>query len=159
VNIDTSLPPSLSAYAATKRRFADRARELSVAGGSRMLNIALESVSVRVMTRPSSRRPCCTPFNGTNQAFALSPGGQTRDYVFVDDAVTAILLLLDHAHRTPDRYLAAGVGGARASRSVASPSWRGISQVARHGSIFGAMPYRAGELMDARADTSLLTIA
>ena len=44
VNVDTSLPPALSAYAGTKRSFAEHARERTAWGAIRVLNIGLESV-------------------------------------------------------------------------------------------------------------------
>src|SRR6185369_14082204 len=98
---------SLSAYAATKRRFSDRARALALAGGPRMLNVALESV-FGPGDDPAKFQMTLLHALGRNEpAFALSPGGQTRDYIFIDDAVAAILILVDHAYRSSERYLAA----------------------------------------------------
>lgn len=156
VNIDTSLPPSLSAYARTKRRFADRAREIALSNGPRLLNVGLESVFGAGDDRSKFQMTLLHALLRDEPSFALTPGGQTRDYVFIDDAIAAILCLVDHAHQAPDRYLAAGVGRGE------SISIRRFAELMRELSgsgtqlEFGALSYRKGELMDARADTSLL---
>ena len=155
-NVDTSLPPSISAYAQTKRRFANRAREIALADGPRLLNLALESVLGPGDDRAKFQMTLLQALLRNEPSFALSPGGQMRDYVFIDDAVDAILQLIDHALRLPDRYVAGGVGRGE------GVSIRRFAELMREltGSTtrldFGALPYRAGELMDARADTSLL---
>lgn len=155
-NIDTSLPPSLSTYASTKRRFVDRARELSAVGGSRLLNVGLESVYGPGDDHAKFQMALLHALLRGDPSFGLSPGGQTRDYIFIDDAVDAVLRLVDHAHGSSDRYLAAGVGrGEEVSIRHFAEMMRDLT-----GSTtrldFAAMPYRAGELMHARADTALL---
>lgn len=155
-NIDTSLPPSLSTYASSKRRFVDRARELSAVGGSRLLNVGLESVYGPGDDRAKFQMALMHALFRGDPSFGLSPGEQTRDYIFVDDAVDAVLRLVDHARRTPDRYLAAGVGrGEEVSIRHFAETMRDLTGSATR-LDFGALPYRAGELMHARADTSLL---
>ena len=155
-NIDTSLPPSLSTYASTKRRFVDCAAEVCAVGGSRLLNVGLESVYGPGDDRMKFQMALMHALLRGDPSFGLSPGAQTRDYIFIDDAVDAVLRLVDHARETPDRYLAAGVGrGEEISiRHFAEMMRDLIGSPTRLD--FAATPYRAGELMHARADTSLL---
>jgi len=155
-NVDTSLPSSLSVYARTKRRFAERAQAHAHAGGPRLLGIGLESVYGPGDDDAKFQMTLLRALLRRAPSFALSPGAQTRDYIFIDDAVAAILLLVDHARRAPDRYVAGGVGRGEGI------SIRRFAELMREltGSPtrleFGALPYREVELMDARADTSLL---
>lgn len=161
VNIDTSLPPAISGYARSKRAFADAAKARARRGDIRILNIRLESVYGPGDDRAKFQMTLLEALRSGVASFPLTRGEQTRDYIYVDDAVGAIALLVDHARRVPDPYLEAGVGAGRevSIRTFAET----LAEAAREGSLaadtrldFGALPYREGELMHACADISLL---
>jgi len=156
VNIDTSLPPALSAYARTKRRFAEHARQAADDGRARVLNVNLESIYGPGDDPAKFQMTLIAALLRGDPVFPLTAGGQSRDYIFIADAVEATLLLVDHAAASGEAYLAAGVGRgdavtirrfAETARAVAGSTTR---------LEFGALPYRAGELMEARADITLL---
>jgi CDP-paratose synthetase len=162
VNTDTSLPAAISEYARTKRTFANAAKVRADAGDIRMLNIRLESVYGPGDDRAKFQMALFEAVRSGVASFPLTRGEQTRDYIYVDDAVEAIALLVDHARRVSDPYLEAGVGAGRevSIRTFAET----LAEAAREGSLaadtrldFGALPYRDGELMHACADISLLT--
>ncbi len=161
VNIDTSLPPSISAYARTKRAFAEAAKARALRGDIRVLNVRLESVYGPEDGADKFQSVLLEAIRTGAESFPLTLGAQTRDYIYVDDAADAIILLVDHARGTPEPYLEAGVGAGREvsiREFVETMVW-----AARENLIhvetrldFGALPYREGELMHACADISLL---
>lgn len=156
VNVDTSLPPALSAYAGTKRAFAVHARERAEWGAIRVLNVGLESVFGPGDDPAKFQMALLHALLRNDASFPLTPGEQARDYVHVDDAVDAIVRLLDHARTSGAPYLQAGVGR---GESVTIRRFAESLLAATGASTrleFGALPYRPGELMDARADVSAL---
>jgi CDP-paratose synthetase len=156
VNVDTSLPPALSEYARTKRRFAQHAREVAGRGEVRVLNVNLESVYGPGDDPAKFQMQLIHALLRSDASFDLTDGAQMRDYIFISDAVDAILRLVDHARARGDSYLAAGVGRGE------SISIRAFAEAVRDGVggatqlRFGALPAREGELMRACADISLL---
>ena len=156
VNIDTSLPPALGAYARTKRRFAEHARRAAGDGHTRVLNVKLESVYGPGDDPAKFQMTLIAALLRGDVVFPMTPGAQSRDYIFVADAVEATLRLVDYAVASGDPYLAAGVGRGEAVtiRRFAETARAAAGSATRL--EFGALPYRAGELMEARADISLL---
>lgn len=154
-NVDTSLPPILGAYARTKREFRDRARVAASAGAARVLNIALESVFGPGDDSAKFQMTLLAALRRNDASFALSPGAQTRDYIFIADAVDAIMALVSHAAGARTPYLVAGVGRGEevTIRAFAEAAHRIVGSCTRLD--FGALPYREGELMRACADVSL----
>lgn len=157
VNIDTSLPPTLSEYARTKRAFAEAARGAAATGGPRVLNVRLESVYGAGDDPAKFQMTLLHALLRGEAEFALTPGEQARDYIHVADAVAALLLLVDHARAVRVPYLAAGVGAGRAVRirEFAETMHQLVGGPTRL--AFGAIAYRDGELMEARADVTLLS--
>jgi CDP-paratose synthetase len=155
VNVDTSLPPELSAYARTKRKFADQLQRSAISGDRRALNLQLESVYGPGDDPAKFQMQLLHALMRNDAEFALTAGAQTRDYIFIDDAVDAMLRLIAHAAASRDVPVSAGVG------CGAGISIRKFAETARSvtGSTtqlrFGAIPYREHELMHAAADISL----
>jgi CDP-paratose synthetase len=156
VNIDTSLPPALTPYAHTKRRFAEHAREVARAGDIAVLNVRLESVYGPNDDVSKFNTQLLHAMLADVATFPLTPGEQCRDFIFVGDAVQAFMLLLDHALERNEPYLNAGVGrGEPVSIRTLAQTMRRLAGA--HTRLdFGALPYREGELMVARADVGLL---
>ncbi len=161
VNVDTSLPPAISAYARTKRAFAEAARARAIRGDIRVLNIRLESVYGPDDGAEKFQSVLLGAIRAGVKSFPLTPGAQTRDYIYVDDAVDAIILLIEHARNASEPYLEAGVGAGREvsirefAETMISVARENRLQVATR-LDFGALPYRESELMHACADISLL---
>ncbi len=157
VNIDTSLPPALSAYARTKCAFADAARRAADAHHVRVLNVRLESL-YGIGDDPEKFLPALLrALQHGVPRLALSPGDQSRDFIYVDDAVDAFMLLLAHAQSVAQPYLSAGIG-----RGIPVTIRALVEQCKRVTGAatvldFGAIPHRPHELMRACADTTMLT--
>lgn len=90
----------------------------------------------------------------TGEEIDLSDGEQRRDFIHVDDAVSAIRFILEAKHDCGYRHFDVGTG--------ISTRIRDFMELARTISgggaklNFGALPIRDGELRDARADTTAL---
>ena len=85
----------------------------------------------------------------TGQDFAMTPGGQERDFVYVKDVVEGLLA----AASAPDaegQSLDLGTGTAQPIRQVVERAWllaRGTGEIRA-----GALPYRPGEIVHIVAD-------
>ena len=156
VNTDTSLPPSLTMYARTKRMFAERARDAAQAGEIAVLNVGLESVYGPGDDAGKFNTQLLRSLMADVERFALTPGEQRRDFIFIEDATDAYLRLVDHARWCGESYMHAGVGRGESVtiRTLAETMKRLTS--ARTLLDFGALPYRDGELMTACADVATL---
>src|SRR5689334_12948491 len=155
VNVDTSLPRTLSEYARTKRAFADEARAAAVGGRSRVLNVNLESVYGPDDDSAKFQMQLIRSLIRNEPSFPLTPGAQTRDYIFIDDAIDAMLRLIDHAATAGESFIAAGVGrGDGVPIRRFAETAKALSGSTTH-LAFGALPYREGELMHAAADVTL----
>jgi CDP-paratose synthetase len=154
VNVDTSLPPELSPYARTKHRFSEQLRRSAISGERRVLNVQLESVYGPGDDPAKFQMQLIHALLRNEGEFALTAGAQKRDYIFVDDAVEATVMLIADAVTNHEIPISAGVG------SGTGVTIRKFAETARTiaGSTtelkFGALPYREHELMHAAAEIS-----
>lgn len=152
LNTDTVLPAGLNYYVLSKKQFLEYGRRFAEGAGPHFLNLRLEHIY-----GPNDDSCGFIPF--LIRAFLrgethvdLTRGEQRRDFVYVDDAVEAYLLLLRNLARLnkPFAEYTIGSGEARELASVV----RRIHQAcgAETELRFGALPYRAGEVMHSQAD-------
>lgn len=92
-----------------------------------------------------------------NDTLALSPGGQLRDFVHLDDVVDAYLTILKFGENLPPgpTEIQVGTGTVHSVRTLvelARSLCRSTSKL-----DFGAQPYRNREIMCSAADTAVLT--
>jgi CDP-paratose synthetase len=159
VNIDTSLPPGLGHYSRTKRAFAEVAKTKAESlDRIRVLNLKLESVFGAGDDPSKFQMMLLHALLRGDPVFPMTLGDQTRDYIYVVDAVAAILLLIDHAYTADNFFLSAGVGSGRSVRirDFAETINRQVGGPTRL--EFGMLPYREGELMEACANVSELAL-
>jgi UDP-glucose 4-epimerase len=83
------------------------------------------------------------------QDFPMTPGGQARDFVFVDDVVSGMLAAAE-APGIEGESLDLGTGQAYAIRDVIARIWESTGAQGRI--QLGALPYRPGEVMHSVAD-------
>jgi len=152
VNIDTSLPATVNSYADAKRRFSDYAREFAAAGGVRVLNCRLESVYGPGDDVSKFQMLLLKALLRNEPVVPLTEGMQTRDYIYIQDAVNAILLLVQHRLSMGCSYLTADVGTGIPTR-IRDFAWA-MKRIIGSSSYldFGAIPYRKNELMHTKAD-------
>jgi CDP-paratose synthetase len=150
------LPEGLEYYTLSKRHFSEYGRCFAKANPIQFTNVQIEH-----MYGPNDDRTKFVPtairaLNSNQSVFELTPGEQRRDFVHVDDVVAAFLTLLDE--RTALPYPTAHVEvGCGVSHSLADAVQLLHQLCASETRLqFGALPYRKGELMASRADTTML---
>lgn len=157
VNTDTTLPPELNAYALSKRQMADWARYIAEEGSIRVLNVRLESVFGPGDDQSKFPTQIIRSMLKNEPEFAMSPGGQSRDFIHIDDAVDAYVLLMEYAARSNTPCIESDLGSGRPVTirefaELAAEICRSATRLR-----FGAKEYRPGELMFTRANVDLLT--
>ena len=83
------------------------------------------------------------------QDFPMTPGGQARDFIFVDDVMSGMLAAAE-APEIEGESLDLGTGQAYVLRDVIALIWK-LTQAQGH-VLHGALPYRPGEVMHSVAD-------
>lgn len=147
----TDLPDELDGYVLTKKHFRQVAELAARAGPTRLSHIVIEHMYGEG-DRPTKFVPSLVRalLEGV-ESFALTPGGQSRDFVHVSDVASAYLAVVDGV-RAGKRIPAveAGTGQAHTLRQLVELIHRQTDS--RTALQFGALPYRKGELMESRAN-------
>lgn len=149
---------SLPGYVATKRQFVDLAR-LSPLGATRFVNVRLEHLYGPEDDDSKFVPQVVHQLVANSGVLDLTAGEQERDFIYIDDAVSAFLLLLETAGKDPTPFQHYDLGSGTAT------SVRNFVQLARRlsGSSsqlnFGALPYRPHEIMQSVADIRPLVAA
>jgi CDP-paratose synthetase len=146
INTDTTLPSDLNQYALSKSQFVEWCRSLANYG-NRIANVRLEYVygpgddETKFPTQVV--RACVRQV----PEFKLSPGEQLRDFIYIDDAVAAYMVLLEGARlqSKPWRNYGLGTGATTSVAEFAETAKRESASLTRLN--FGALPYRAKEPM------------
>jgi len=156
VNTDTALPGGMNPYALSKRHFAEWGRHFTARRAIRFVNVRMQHV-FGPGDDPSKFtahviQSCVTGVPGLD----LTPGGQERDFIYIDDAVAAFRLLLKTAGGLPDWFqeFDLGMGRAVSIRAFAEAVKRATGAATEL--RFGALPYRDGEVMRCEADPAAL---
>ena len=156
LNIGTSLPPSLNPYALSKGQFAQWGELLCATEATRFLHASLEHFygpgddASKFVTHVV--RSCLQEV----PELALTSGDQRRDFLHVQDAVDALLLLLDSSDQMPRGFQRFELGSGQAIPV------RQLVETIHHlcGSRtllgFGKIPLRPNEVMFSQADISAL---
>jgi nucleoside-diphosphate-sugar epimerase len=155
VNSDTTLPADLSNYAHTKAQFVQSSRPL-VNGDIRFANVRLESLYGPGDDDGKFVTQVVQACVREDLELRLTPGDQARDFLFIDDAVAAYRLLLQHAadQLQPWQDYGLGTGVATTIRDLVETVKR--ESGSRIACRFGALPYRPRELMRSCANAVVL---
>jgi nucleoside-diphosphate-sugar epimerase len=145
----------LQGYTLSKRHFAEWGSVLAEARGVRFLNLQLQHPY-----GPGDAAGKFVPFVVAEclagRDLKLTAGEQRKDFVYVDDVVSAVLLLLGKADGLAAGYhpFECGTGQAVTVRQFVETVHALTGSAARLN--FGALPYREGEIMFSQADTGAL---
>lgn len=145
----------LQLYTLSKQQFAEWGRLLTPSG-MRFVNLRLfhpygpgdrSSKFVPQMIRS------CLASNGD---IRLTPGEQCKDFLYVQDFLTAVHTLLDAPGRLPEGFITLDCGSGRAVsiREFVETVHRVTGS--RSALRFGALPYRENEIMFSQADPAAL---
>jgi nucleoside-diphosphate-sugar epimerase len=154
INTDTALPRAFNAYSLSKAQFADWGRYFAEKKGIAFINFLLEHMygpdddptkfSDHVIEACLSNQP----------ELRLTPSEQKRDFVFIDDVVTAYSTVLRYGDLKGYHDIPLGSGHAVSIREFVESVHQltGSSTTLR----FSALPYRDNEVMLSEADTRQL---
>lgn len=155
INADTTLPPNLNGYALSKSQFVQWSR-LSAGVAIRFANVQLEYVYGPGDDDTKFAAQVVRACVRGDPELKLSPGEHMRDFIYIDDAVEAFLVLLRMAPHSAQPWQDYGLGTGMLT------SIREFAEIAKRESnsptalVFGALPYRPGEPMRSCADARLL---
>ncbi|MDD4912266.1 MAG: NAD(P)-dependent oxidoreductase [Sideroxydans sp.] len=154
LNTDTILDQYLNLYALSKNQFLQWGKFFAKQGNIRFGNIRLEHFygpdDEPTKFTAHVINTCLNNF----PELKLTKGEQKRDFIYIDDVVTAYLILLEEMSKLDRAFVEFDVGS---GRSVSIKEF--VETVHRiTGSKtyldFGALPYREGEVMHSDADIS-----
>ena len=147
INTDTVLDKYLNLYALTKNQFLEWGRFFAMRSRIHFSNVRLEH-----FFGPNDDESKFTSFIikkclDNAPELKLTPGEQKRDFIYVDDVVAAYMLLLEKLGTFSDHYVEFDVGSGKA---VSIRDFVETVQRMTHSqtkAVFGALPYREGEVM------------
>lgn len=156
INTATTLPPSVNLYALTKHQFVDLARLLISQGRT---GVHMANAEVQMIYGPGDDPDKFVPGLARQlienvEPLVTTPATQRRDFIYVDDAVEAILTLVDSREQLPawqDMPIGSGVAvplGDFIERAILKSGFEQPWQK--------LLPPRAGEPLEMVADTSVL---
>lgn len=156
LHTDTALDKYLNAYALSKKHFAEWGRYFADAGRIRFLNARLEHFygpNDDASKFTSHVMQSC--LNNVGE-LKLTKGEQKRDFIYIDDAVEAILTVLEKRDALHGSFIEFDVGSGEAV--TIRQFVETVHRLARSKTKlnYGAIPYRKGEVMLAEADISIL---
>lgn len=155
-NTDTSLDKYLNPYALSKRQFAEWGQYFAKSGRIRFLNARLEHFFGPGDDDSKFTTHVIGSCIRNVPELELTAGEQKRDFIYIDDVVSAFLAALESGEALGGGYVEFDIGSgvAVSVREFAETVRRMTHSQTRLN--FGAVPYREGEVMFAQADISSL---
>lgn len=155
-NTDTLLPKYLNAYSLSKRHFSEWLKQRSQA-------IKVVSLKLEHMYGPKDDQTKFVPWligqleQGVSR-IPLTEGLQQRDFIYIDDVVSAYLLALKKADQLPEyTELDVGTGELTSVRDFVSAIfavYKSLNPSTTTQLGFGDVPMRDGELITVKVDNS-----
>jgi CDP-paratose synthetase len=159
INSDSMLSRTTSAYALSKRHFAEWLRTMS--GSIKVINLRIEHMFGLKDDATKFVPWVISQLVQRNTSIALTSGLQKRDFIFVTDVVSVFLLLLHtHLDSTDFEEYQVGTGSSVTLKSFLSLTRDIYEEI--FGDVdtefaFGAIPDRPGEAVSIQVDISKLS--
>ncbi|RME56266.1 NAD(P)-dependent oxidoreductase [Candidatus Parcubacteria bacterium] len=156
VNCDTSLDKFLNPYALSKKQFVEWGRYFSRQGNLHFINARLEHFygPGDDPTKFTSHVINCCLKN--DPELRLTVGEQKRDFIYIDDVVAALMVLLEKVDDMGKGFSEFEVGSGKAVSIREFVETVKRLTGAKTKLKFGVIPYRDGEVMHSEADISRL---
>ena len=158
INTGTALAPELSSYALSKNQFAQWGRLLATQSGGqlRFANVLLQHMYGPGDDASKFTSHVLHACHRNDPALKLTAGAQARDFIYIDDVVSAYDALLTQRHRLDSvQDIEVGSGVAPTIRQFVETAHRHTASCTEL--RFGALPYRANEAMHCLADIEFMT--
>lgn len=113
INTDTSLPRETNVYSMSKSHFVNYVRLVTKKTKVSFLNIKLEHFFGPLEPKTRFISFLITSFLDNTAAINLTKGEQIRDFIYIDDVLSAYLIILDNLDKidyTQDLSLGSGIG-------------------------------------------------
>ena len=147
-NTDTFLQPYLNDYALSKRHFLDWLKQHSK--NIQVMNLKLEHVFGVKDDDNKFVMWFLSQLKNNSPDIRLTLGEQKRDFIYIDDVVSAFLLVIDRCKTLPKFYeFEVGTGQLTTVREFAERMAKNFQKnnINKTKLLFGAIPYRKGEVM------------
>jgi len=157
INTGTVLPPDVSSYALTKAQFVQWGRAVATGCPAlRFINVRLQHMYGPGDDRSKFTTHVLHACQRNEPELKLTAGEQERDFIYIDDVVSAYTTLLMHCDQIePVTDIDVGSGAAPSIRSFVEKAHALTASDTKL--LFGALPYRTNEAMHCQADISRIT--
>lgn len=155
INTDTVLDPQTNLYALTKHHFSQTGHFLAANPASkfRFINVLLEHMYGPNDDETKFTTHVIQACRHNHAEIDLTAGTQTRDFIYVDDVISAYVTILDKAETFGSSVdIEVGSGVAPSVREFVETVQRLTRSSTRLN--FGALPFRQQEIMHSQADIS-----
>jgi len=158
INTGSALAPEVSPYALSKHQFAQWGRMLATQseGQLKFVNVLLQHMYGPGDDASKFTTHVLHACHRNEPVLKLTAGEQARDFIYIDDVVSAYYTLLTQRHQldaVEDIEVGSGV----------APTIRQFVEVSHHLTasrtelLFGALPYRTNEAMHCLANVARMT--
>ena len=157
INTGTALAPDVSAYAQSKQQFAQWGKWAATQSNGQLqfINVVLQHFYGPHDSTDKFLSHVLRACQANQLSLALTAGEQRRDFIYIDDVLSAYELILAKAGEMPSVYdIELGSGQAPPLRDTVQLLHR--LSGSRTQLNFGELPYRPGEAMHCCADLSRL---
>lgn len=158
INTDTFLPPNLNAYSLAKSHFLDWLKLCSEK--IQVLNLKLEHMYGPKDDENKFMFWIISQIERNKNEIQLTSGTQKRDFIFIEDVVSAFIIVLNNMENLSQyAEFEVGVGNSIAIKDFVRllvskyESKKGVIKTKLN---FGAIPYRTGEIMDFKVNNNQL---
>ena len=156
INMDTLLQSSVNNYSLSKKHFSDWLSQYF--NGMQIINMKLEHMYGTKDDDKKFINWTLSQLRNNVAAIKLTLGEQKRDFVYVSDVVSAILILVYKKDDLPEfSEFEVGFGESISLRDFIERLhyfYQKFDSKSQSKLIFGAIPYRKNEVMSIRADIS-----
>jgi CDP-paratose synthetase len=157
INTGTILASEVNAYALTKNQFTQSGRFLAVEsnGQVRFINVLLQHMYGPGDDSSKFISYVLQACKSNEPVLKLTAGDQQRDFIFIEDVVSAYSTLIEQAEKIESVVdIEVGSGSAPSIKSVVKSIHRLTKSITKLD--FGALPYRNNETMLSVADTTMM---
>ncbi len=164
INSDTfftsniELPEGLKVYVSSKKQFVEYAHYLINSSNLKFLNVYLEQL-YGPSDNPTKFIPTIIKSLLNNQPkLEMTEGTQKRDFIYISDAVSAYVLILENSNKLNKKYVEYRLG------SGSSISIKEVTMLIKNminsktDIIFGKIPFRRNEIIESIADITELNL-
>lgn len=158
ISTGSALAADVNPYALSKHQFAQWGRMLANQSGGQLqfVNVLLQHMYGPGDDASKFTTHVLHACYRNDPVLKLTAGAQARDFIYIDDVVSAYDTLLTQRHQLdPVQDIEVGSGVAPSIRQFVETAHR--LTASRTELLFGALPYRANEAMHCLADVTLMT--